>query len=96
MPLYRTKGIVNFYNIPEKTIFQSVNNQSVTQSAGAWGEGEEQLSKIVFIGKNIDKDIIERELKFCCYDEASVSQEFYQQLFELMDESESILKLLAG
>lgn len=78
--LYRVKGILNFKDVEEKLVFQSVNNQYVSEFADVWGEGE-RVSKIVFIGKNIDEDIIVKGLAICCSDKPYESSEFYKLFF---------------
>jgi G3E family GTPase len=67
--LYRIKGIVNFQYQEHKTIVQSVKKACVFQQGEAWTEGEEQLTKIVFIGKHLKREILEKQLKHCYFKE---------------------------
>lgn len=63
--LYRVKGIFAFAGVKEKVIFQSVKNQFVFSPAENWPEGESSESKIVFIGKDLNRSVLERRLKAC-------------------------------
>ncbi len=65
--LYRIKGIVNFQYQDNKAIVQSVKKMCTFQSGEAWPEGEERLTKIVFIGKHLKRNIIEKQLKNCLF-----------------------------
>lgn len=63
--IYRVKGILNFEGKKERYVFQSVRSQMILESGNAWKPGEAQETKIVFIGYNIKKEIIEKGLKGC-------------------------------
>lgn len=63
--LYRIKGIMNFLYHDQKTIVQSVKQMCVFQAGDEWKEGEERVTKIVFIGKHLRRDILEKQLKNC-------------------------------
>ncbi|MCP4438365.1 MAG: GTP-binding protein [Aureispira sp.] len=65
--LYRVKGIMDFQFQDQKTIVQSVRQMHVFQAGPTWEEGEKRVSKIVFIGKQLRKDILEKNLKHCLY-----------------------------
>lgn len=65
--LYRVKGIMDFQFQDQKTIVQSVRQMHVFQAGPEWEEGEQRESKIVFIGKQLRKDILEKNLKHCLY-----------------------------
>lgn len=63
--LYRIKGIINAKDVNHRLILQSVG-QSLSISGGkAWQEDEIRESKIVFIGKDLDKAFFEKLLKGC-------------------------------
>jgi G3E family GTPase len=63
--LYRMKGVFFAENSPNKIIFQSVGSKLSVEEGREWREGEEKVSKIVFIGKNLGKDGYEKMLKQC-------------------------------
>lgn len=55
--IYRIKGIISI-NHPEEVILQSVGRNLVFTSGKAWKAGQARKSKIVFIGKDIQKEAI--------------------------------------
>jgi len=65
--LYRVKGIMNFQYQDKKAIIQSVKQMCVFQAGEDWKEGEERVTKIVFIGKHLRRDILEKQLKHCLF-----------------------------
>jgi G3E family GTPase len=71
--LYRIKGIINAKDVNHRLILQSVG-QSLNISGGkAWQNDEIRESKIVFIGKDLDKAFFEELLRGCLaekFDEA--------------------------
>jgi G3E family GTPase len=79
MTLYRVKGILNFKALNEKLVLQAVYKQYVTESGGLWDE-QERTSKLVFIGKNLDKDLLLNGLKVCCSEKPFVPAEFYKEI----------------
>lgn len=65
--LYRIKGILNFQEEETKTIFQSVKTRFLLVKGKAWEPAESRQSKIVFIGRELRKDILEKNLRQCYY-----------------------------
>lgn len=63
--LYRVKGIIDFQYQDKRTIVQSVKKMCVFQSGADWQENEPRQSKLVFIGKHLRRDILEKQLKHC-------------------------------
>ncbi|MCM8531105.1 MAG: GTP-binding protein [Lentisphaeraceae bacterium] len=57
--IYRMKGIININGREEKLVFQSVHRLFEDAVGDKWQEGEERISKIVFIGEKIDKKELE-------------------------------------
>lgn len=53
--VYRMKGIINVADRKEKLIFQSVHRLFEDKVGPVWKDNEERISKIVFIGENLDK-----------------------------------------
>ena len=68
--LYRTKGILSFSDQGDtKFVFQGVHEQINFGPADTpWKEKEERLSKLVFIGKNLDYDGLKQSILDCCTD----------------------------
>jgi G3E family GTPase len=65
--LYRVKGIMNFQYQDRKAIVQSVKQMCVFTAGNDWEEGEERVTKIVFIGKHLRRDILEKQLNNCLF-----------------------------
>lgn len=63
--LYRVKGIMNFQYQDKKTVVQSVKQMCVFTAGDDWKDTEERVTKIVFIGKHLRRDILEKQLKHC-------------------------------
>jgi G3E family GTPase len=71
--LYRTKGVLAFANQGDvKFVFQGVHEQiNFGPSDKPFAEGEERISKMVFIGKNIDYEYLKQSLLNCCENPAT-------------------------
>jgi len=63
--LYRTKGVLAFADQGDtKFVFQGVHEQiNFGPTDKPWGEGDNRVSKMVFIGKNLDYDFFMKNLK---------------------------------
>ena len=67
--LYRTKGVLSFADQGDvKFVFQGVHEQiNFGPSDVCWAEGEERLTKMVFIGKNLDYEFLKTSLESCIH-----------------------------
>ena len=67
---YRTKGILAFSDQGDtKFVFQGVHEQvNFGPAQSNWKEGEKRMSKMVFIGKNIDYEFLKTSLQACAED----------------------------
>lgn len=63
--LLRYKGILSMAGGDRKVIFQGVHQMMGTDLGAKWQEGEQRCSKMVFIGKDLPKDIFIAGLKQC-------------------------------
>ncbi len=63
--LYRCKGVLWVEHFDQKLIFQGVCDQFMTQMGGVWKEHETRQSTMVFIGKKLQKEIIQSGLEQC-------------------------------
>ena len=63
--MLRYKGVLLMNGADRKVIFQGVHQIMGTDIGGKWGELEVRGSKMVFIGKNLPKDIFIRGLEQC-------------------------------
>lgn len=63
--LYRCKGVLYIEHFEQKVIFQGVYDQHMIQMGSPWSEGETRESRLVFIGKKLQKEFIESGLEQC-------------------------------
>ena len=63
--LLRYKGVLNMLGTERKVIFQGVHQLMGSDLGPIWGKGEERLSKMVFIGLDLPKDIFLQGLEQC-------------------------------
>lgn len=61
--IYRVKGILSFEGLSRKMVFQAVKSAYVIEEGNFWQNNEERISKLIFIGKNLDKQAINEGLK---------------------------------
>lgn len=59
--IYRIKGIISFDKVQQKVVVQSVRDHIMISGGDFW-EGEERISRIIFIGKNLEKLRLEESL----------------------------------
>ena len=58
--LLRTKGILNYANDDRRFAFQAVHMIADGDFIGPWKEGEKRVSRIVFIGRNLNRPLLRR------------------------------------
>jgi G3E family GTPase len=63
--MLRYKGVLLMDGADRKVLFQGVHQLMGTDIGGKWADGEARGSKMVFIGKNLPKDIFIRGLEQC-------------------------------
>ena len=63
--VYRMKGIIHVAGREEKLIFQSVHRLFEDAIGPVWEDGEEKISKIVFIGEKLDKEELKKGFSEC-------------------------------
>lgn len=62
--LYRCKGVVAFAGTDDKFVFHGVHEQVAFGPAEeGWAPGQKKICKMVFIGKNLDKDALRKGLE---------------------------------
>jgi G3E family GTPase len=62
--LYRLKGILAFADEPRRYVLQAVHRMMDLKPADAWG-AEPPVSKLVFIGRKLEKESLQRALRAC-------------------------------
>ena len=63
--MLRYKGVLNMKGTERKVIFQGVHQLMGSDLGPQWAEGEQRLSKMVFIGIDLPKDIFLQGLEQC-------------------------------
>ncbi len=63
--MLRYKGVLNMQGTDRKVIFQGVHQLMGSDLGPAWGADEQKLSKMVFIGIDLPKDIFLQGLEQC-------------------------------
>jgi G3E family GTPase len=63
--MMRYKGVLLMEGTDRKVVFQGVHQMMGSDVGAKWGENEERGSKMVFIGKNLPKDIFIHGLEQC-------------------------------
>merc|ERR1712032_1606036 len=54
--LFRSKGVLAVKGTKEKFVFQAIHMLFANSQQGGWAEGEERRCKMVFIGKNLNRE----------------------------------------
>lgn len=63
--MLRYKGVLFVEGSPRRMIFQGVHMMMGADSGRPWGRDEQPSSKMVFIGRNLPKDVISKGLEAC-------------------------------
>ncbi|MDB5892297.1 MAG: GTP-binding protein [Polaromonas sp.] len=63
--MLRYKGVLNMQGTDRKVIFQGVHQLMGSDLGPAWASGEQKVSKMVFIGIDLPKDIFVQGLEQC-------------------------------
>ena len=64
--LLRTKGILHYANEDRRFAFQAVHMIADGDFIGPWKEGEPRVSRIVFIGRNLNRPRLRRGFEGVC------------------------------
>ncbi|CAN1176192.1 Zinc-regulated GTPase metalloprotein activator 1 [Linum perenne] len=63
--IYRMKGLLSVQGMDERFVFQGVHDIFQGSPDRPWGPEEARINKIVFIGKNLNKEEIEKGFRDC-------------------------------
>lgn len=63
--IYRIKGIINLENESRRYVFQTVGQQYMHSFGEEWKSPEERISKLVFIGRNLNRQHLSAGLYSC-------------------------------
>jgi G3E family GTPase len=72
--ILRVKGIVSFMDEDEQYIFQAIRSDFMVEKGKPWND-ETRFSKLIFIGKHIDRDEIEDAL----YEQMQISESLEEE-----------------
>lgn len=64
--LLRYKGVISVAGVDRKYIFQGVHTLFYGRFADPWSPNEKRESRFVFIGKNLDRDMLTDGFRDCC------------------------------
>jgi G3E family GTPase len=67
--ILRTKGIISFKDDPDRFVFQAVHMLSEGLHQRPWKRDERRESRIVFIGRNLDRGFLEAGFRACVAEE---------------------------
>merc|ERR1712190_401470 len=54
--LFRSKGVLAVQGLKQKFVYQAIHMLFANSNEGCWKDGEEKRCKIVFIGKNLNRE----------------------------------------
>ena len=63
--LMRYKGVLNIAGVPQRIVFQGVHMLMGSDVGAPWNPGEARESKLVFIGRDLPKDVLIEGLQQC-------------------------------
>ena len=59
------KGVLSVHLSGEKLVFQAVHTVFNSEFDEEWSHDEDRTNKMVFIGKNLDKELLEKQFDNC-------------------------------
>ncbi len=63
--LYRYKGVLSIKQLDKKVVFQGVHMLFAGTEGDIWKKGEKRQSEVVFIGKHLDQEELEKGFQYC-------------------------------
>ncbi|MBU6235035.1 MAG: GTP-binding protein [Alphaproteobacteria bacterium] len=63
--ILRSKGVLNIRNSPRRFVFQAVHMIADSAPGNPWKDGEKKTSKLVFIGRNLDRETLKKGFEGC-------------------------------
>lgn len=63
--ILRLKGIIAFPDEPKRFVVQGVHMILEGDTQRAWKEGEKRVSRLVFIGRDLDRESLEAAFQAC-------------------------------
>ena len=63
--IYRMKGVLAMKDAPAKFVYQGVHMMFKGEFAERWGEDEPRVNRLIFIGKNLDRQELTKSFESC-------------------------------
>ena len=63
--IFRCKGILDVQGAPRRYVFQGVHMLMDTDWGNPWQDGEKRSSKLVFIGRDLDREALRAGFESC-------------------------------
>ena len=63
--IFRMKGILSIKGDPRRFVFQGIHMLFDGRPDRPWGRGEERDNKLIFIGRNLNRDRLEEGFRKC-------------------------------
>merc|ERR1712187_58465 len=82
---YRMKGVLAIENADEKFVYQAVHMIFNGNFEEPWGKDESRVSKLVFIGKNLDHDELKKGFAACVATPETAEKKLKQLRFAVGD-----------
>ncbi|XP_060585821.1 zinc-regulated GTPase metalloprotein activator 1B-like [Ruditapes philippinarum] len=65
MELYRIKGVLSVVNTEQRCVVQAVHELYDSHPTTSWQPDEKRINILVFIGRNLDREVLEKEFIQC-------------------------------
>lgn len=88
--MYRMKGVLNIKYSDKRFVYHSVHMIFDHKFDDPWGENEKRTNKLVFIGKDIDHEELERGFKACLFTPELLAEKTERLRFKAGDEVECL------
>ena len=59
------KGVINVAHSKQRFVYHAVHMIASADFTDEWAEGEDRTSKLVFIGKDLDRAELQRDFEAC-------------------------------
>ncbi|MBI2807943.1 MAG: GTP-binding protein [Planctomycetes bacterium] len=63
--IFRMKGVLSVKGDPRRHVFQGIHMLCESQPDRPWGKGEERENKLIFIGRNLNRERLEEGFRKC-------------------------------
>ena len=63
--IFRSKGIISLAGFDQQYVFQGVHMLVDGELGRPWGYGEKRRNRLVFIGRNLDREALNRNFAAC-------------------------------